>query len=55
MVGPDDNPLESREEAETLTDPDATMVDTDQSMSGDLEHLSYGPEKVFNLPEPKML
>lgn len=45
VVGPDDNPLESREEAETLTDPDATMVDTDQSMSGDLEHLSYGPEE----------
>ena len=45
MVGPDDNPVENREEAETLTDPDATMVDTDQSMSGDLEHLSYGPEE----------
>ena len=45
VVGPDDNPVENREEAETLTDPDATMVDTDQSMSGDLEHLSYGPEE----------
>ena len=25
VVGPDDNPVENREEAETLTDPDATI------------------------------